>query len=656
MEDSAGVNVKYEAPLSTYNYKAEPRYPSNLEPDAYVFDGWYTNPFFAEGTKVDWETAKMPASAYVLYAHWVPKNHNVNVYLTEDMTEGVKLGDTQIVAHGSTATAPDESSIVHPGSDQYKFVGWFYRDEQGNEKAFDFSMPVNRDLNLYAKWSSDVLMEYVIHYELADGTEIAEDTTGSGLAGTTKTFEAKVGDKLYIKYQEGYYPQTASHSLTFDITGENEYTFVYVQKDKVPYIVKYLEVGTEKVLYTEKKESSSHAVITEEFVPITGYRPDAYQKRLVLSADEPENVLIFWYVKDGMHAPVHVVHMVQNIVGDGYTEYSSSTKLDAAIDYQYFEDIKTIPGFGFARATADGTAVQAADGKVFGTVDADGLELILYYDRLEYPYEFRFLEQSTDKQLAEPITETARYGAQATENAKTIAGYTLVSNSPQAINIAIEAGETAFKNVATFYYAENEATINYRVVGPTGCGTVDPTTEVVKVITGTAQGSIPTANAGYRFVGWYKDEACTQSVDVSWVDTDDKLTPQKDTDDMYKATTYYAKFEVALFDLTINKTVTGTVDNTQTFIFKITGSPLDTSLADVDMTVTIQGNGSTTIKDLPVGNYTVTEDTNWSWRYSLISSGLNQKCLTDTTVAFTNKYTKDKWLSWEDFNDNTFNK
>ena len=33
------------------------------------------------------------------------------------------------------------------------------------------------------------------------------------------------------------------------------------------------------------------------------------------------------------------------------------------------------------------------------------------------------------------------------------------------------------------------------------------------------------------------------------------------------------------------------------------------------MTVTVDGNGSTTIKKLPKGNYTVTEETAWSWRY-----------------------------------------
>ena len=146
-------------------------------------------------------------------------------------------------------------------------------------------MPVNRDLNLYAKWRADVNVDYVIHYRLEDGTTIAEDTTGSALAGTTKTFAAKTFGMLNEGYQTGYYPLEGSHSIQMDIEG-NEYTFVYVAREKVNYTVRYLERNTETVLYAEKSSETSDAVITEKFVKIKGYAPDAYQKQLVLSADD----------------------------------------------------------------------------------------------------------------------------------------------------------------------------------------------------------------------------------------------------------------------------------------------------------------------------------------------------------------------------------
>ena len=94
-------------------------------------------------------------------------------------------------------------------------------------------MPVVKDLNLYAKWSSNTLVAYTIKYTLENGTVIADETTGSALAGTTLTFEAKTGDELNEDYQSGYFPNTGSHSLTMDINGNNEFTFVYVAKEKV---------------------------------------------------------------------------------------------------------------------------------------------------------------------------------------------------------------------------------------------------------------------------------------------------------------------------------------------------------------------------------------------------------------------------------------
>ena len=164
-------------------------------------------------------------------------------------------------------------------------------------------------------------MEYTIHYQLEDGTSIADDTKGSALALTTKTFEAKTGTQLTEGYQSGYFPETSSHSIIMDIDNpaKNEYTFVYVPKAEVEYTVKYLEKGTGTQLAEPKTVTTREAVVTETFKQITGYAPDAYQKRLVLSANEDENVLVFWYTKDTKHAPVQIVHEIQNIEGDGYT-------------------------------------------------------------------------------------------------------------------------------------------------------------------------------------------------------------------------------------------------------------------------------------------------------------------------------------------------
>ena len=570
-----GGSVQYEAPLNGYNFT--PDYPDELEANAYEFAGWYTTSGCYVGSEADLSTMTMPASDMILYAKWVPKTHTVRTFLKEEViANGTPLKTWENVPHRTTVEKPDD-----PTNGNYTFVGWFYQ-ENGVEKAFDFSMPITKDLDLYAKWSSNNLVEYTIKYAVKNADEtltyIAKETKGSALAGTTKTFDAKTGTALNADYQSGYFPKVSSHSLVMDINGNNEYTFIYVHKEKVPYTVKYLEKDTNKVLHDEKNAETSDAVITPKFEQIPGYAPDAYQKRLVLAAEG--NEIIFWYTKDTEHAPVQIIHWIQNIEGEGYTEYQSSTDLNAVIDQEQPSAALDIPGFEYVK----GTAVADGNPQEFNAPDtpkavltAKGLVLNLYYDRIEYPYTFRFLEQGTNKVLADPFTGSARYQAQVTQTAKNIPGYTLVSANQQAINIAIEdPADVAAKNVKIFYYVEQTVEIKYEVIGPEGCGTLDNYLEAqLKVKTGTVKGSTPTAAVGYRFVGWFKDEAGTQSVDSDWV-VNNKITPEKSknlgndigTIMVFEAATYYAKF-VKQTNVTIEKKVTGNLgDKTREFEFQ----------------------------------------------------------------------------------------
>ncbi len=631
-------SLPFEQVLSeSVNHKNNyvPAYPATLEAGAYQFGGWYTDP----GCKkpVDW-TAKMPAAKVVLYAYWAPVQHTVTFAKNED--EDPEYSET--VDHG--ALAPEYTTT----NGNYKFIGWFYK-ENGVEKAYTPSMQIRKDLNLYAKWSYNTLVEYTIKYTLEDGTVIATETTGSALAGATKTFDAKAGDQLNEGYRTGYFPQTNSHSLTMNIEGGNEFTFIYVPMEKVPYVVRYLEKGTNKVLHAEKSATTSDAVITEKFEVVAGYRPDAYQKRLVLSADEKENVLTFWYEKDDAHAPVQIIHWTQNIAGDGYTEYQSSTDLNGVIGNPYSADPLTIPGYTYNEEKSNAS----------GTLTADGLVLNLYYDRIEYPYEFRFLEQGTDDNvLADPEKGSARYQAQVTQTAKVIPGYTLVSAENQAMTIAIEdPADVAKNNVRIFYYTENTVNITYVAVQPAGAGNTltSYADNNVKVVTGTVEGSTPIPNAPtYKFVGWFTDEACTKPVDPAWVAANGKITPQKETlvegqtATGYKAATYYAKFELDVTSITVSKKVAGNMgDKKADYRFKLTFNDTDRDFSNVTLngstgtlgeskTLTFElGDGETaTIGNVPIGaNITLVEQFAKDKGYTVTINNLETDTVEDYIVG-----------------------
>ena len=650
--DVKSESVKYEAPLNTYSSYV-PKVPSAYEPGSVTFGGWYLNPE-CSGAEYKLDAHTMPADNVLLYAKWVPVTHTVSFYLDRNaLDNGTQLSThpEKTVPHGSKI----EPAPAKPTNGSYTFVGWFYL-EDGVEKAFDpANMPVTKDLRLYGKWSSNVLKEYTIYYKIqGTDTEIADPTTGSGLAGITKTFDAKGGTELYAAYQEGYFPQTKSHSLTIDInaTEENDtnvFTFWYVQKEAVPYTVKYLNKETGEPVATEKTVSDNRkAVVTETFVPVSGMMPDAYQKRLVVSVDKDgnpdteHNVIIFYYTEDTTHAYYKITHYTENLGKDAqgnttWTEYASSQAV-GDIGQTYNADPMTIPGFNYD-SKVEGTVTS-------GELTANGLELKLYYTRNSYPYQVRYLEQGTGKQLAEPKNSTGKYGEVVSESAIDITNYDKVDPISQTLNIRIEEGDTAVLNVITFYYKETEVTINYQVVGPDGCGTVSPTFETLKVLSGTAQGSTPTASNGFRFVGWYTDEDCTTPVDNKWV-TDNKLTPVKDSNDVWTSTTYYAKFEYDVTDLTITKNLDKMSTKDESFVFTVSGAGINTTVV-----IKVPANSNTasiTISGLKVGEIvTVTEDTTYNRDYGTSSRQQTVTLSADSAqnkVTISNSKSNVPWLS-----------
>ena len=105
-----------------------------------------------------------------------------------------------------------------------------------------------------------------------------------------------------------------------------------------------------------------------------------------------------------------------------------------------------------------------------------------------------------------------------------------------------------------------------------------------------------------------------------------------------------------MYNLTITKKGWQSIDENQTFIFDVTGGP-----NDFEITVTINGNDSVTIKDLPIGTYTVTERTDWSWRYTPKNGNVRTVNLAEANEAvFENQRTGIYWLSGDNLKENQF--
>lgn len=165
----------------------------------------------------------------------------------------------------------------------------------------------------------------------------------------------------------------------------------------------------------------------------------------------------------------------------------------------------------------------------------------------------------------------------------------------------------------------------------------------------TADGTV------YTFKGWYTDENCTQKADFV------NGTISADT-------TFYAKYVPASANLTVTKTVTGKLgDTNKAFTFTITkadGTSANITDANVEISeadsakVEWKGNGQFTLKDgasitfknLPSGEYKIVEDDYTGEKYEtsyVVGSGDPQSGReatvtmsgTNMTLAFTNHCT-----------------
>lgn len=250
-----------------------------------------------------------------------------------------------------------------------------------------------RDLNVFAAWGSLTAQPYRIHYALdnpetadewtellaavastaadnatytvTNGTEmrtyvylksdgkfhlcIADDTEGFAYQGSTRTFSPKVGDpynQLHEAYNKGYYPTFASHSITMEYEENKEepqnnvFTFTYVYKETVDYRVEYRYADTGVLINTVAQggiayKSTGDGVVTERFVAVPDYIPDAFFKRLILAVEKDEdgkyvsastNVIIFYYTKNTTSAYYAVHYMLQNL-GAGTEKHTKTESI-----------------------------------------------------------------------------------------------------------------------------------------------------------------------------------------------------------------------------------------------------------------------------------------------------------------------------------------
>ncbi len=624
---------------------------------------------------------------------------------------------------------------------QLSFRGWFYHNaEHHNEHYFNSSIPIiigmstheegniNQPLywddpsteeveqyeviKIYGKWTSDILREYEVRYVLIESDEqtgepildekgntipvldgdgnqivVAPSDYGSALGGTSKTFDAKVQTELYVDYRAGYYPLVPSHTMTLNAWSDelNLYTFEYVKATPpIPYTVRYLDAISRTPLKDEITYETNLAIVTEQFIAIDGYIPDAFQKRLVISATPANNIIEFYYTKNETNAPVQITYMVESLTEGVYTVYKEefftgdiNIFYDVTADHIAPNDASTpsyklnINGF-----TALDTVPDGQIGVTSGTLTKDGLHLYQYYSRNSYPYVFHYKVYNEENYpLLTSTTGTAKYMQEVKMEAPYIPGFKYAMDSASlSMTIRIEENlENLQFNERVFYYDPLQVMLDYDIVGPDNCATVSVHFQNVRSAPErlNSEGAGPTEGdihadvipcypnydpEKYNFLGWYVKILDEDGNLVEWVKLTEEnaaqynaklgkatniqgnevesLQPQRtayyhDTNNDGVGDTlygyyyphdyiFYVLFEARETTMTITRTTVAPSDYDQSFIYHIKGTDENTSAIDLTAVVPVLSGatrGSVIINEVPIGKYTVTEVTDWAWRY-----------------------------------------
>lgn len=117
-------------------------------------------------------------------------------------------------------------------------------------------------------------------------------------------------------------------------------------------------------------------------------------------------------------------------------------------------------------------------------------------------------------------------------------------------------------------------------------------------------------------------------------------------------------YALHLFELTIKTSGVEAIDENQTYIYRVRGTDAHTKV--IDLTVAIHGDGQATVKNLPTGDYEVTQVNTWSWRYTPDQTARSVTLNANgTVVEYTQKRAHEgdagnkwKWLNGQHWIDN----
>ena len=269
-------------------------------------------------------------------------------------------------------------------------------------------------------------------------------------------------------------------------------------------------------------------------------------------------------------------------------------------------------------------------------------------DQVSIKYTVHYYKDGTTDKVADDKVNTVKIGTTVTEKAKMGTELNLLSGEMQKKYYPAKTSTSevikAEGQEIIFYYtkaASKAASVEYTVYyqDANGKNLKDPVTKTTEYSTVTEP---------YLQIDGYAPHQFSITKDMSADPKQNKIV-----------FIYYP----TLTTLNIRKTGFDAADTGTTFIFRIKGT--DENTKNIDLRVTIHGYVSggdvpnVTVADLPVGSYTVTEKSDWSWRYQPKNGEQTQTITLDpdgtkNVLTFENERKDGQWLSGDAYNTNLY--
>ncbi len=700
--DANGGSYNYST--LNYKYQSGDRLPPDVPTrDGYTFVAWVpidTNGNWDEGVYYKNEEIDDEYGNVTLSAKWEANTYTVT-WKNED---GTTLETDTGVATGTTPTY-NGSTPTKAGNAQYTYTFSHWTPAVG---------PISSNTTYTAVFSSTV-NKYNVTFKNYDGTVLQQSQVEYGATPSYDSIPSRPGTAEYSYAFSGWDKKISA------VTGNVEYTAQYIQA-KNTYTVTWVDgngttLKTDTIEYGETPEYNGDtptktATDTCEYEWTGGWAPEisSVTGNVTYTATFHTVYTITWINDNG--SVIKTDKVKENVMPEApetptkeandqytYTFDKWSPEVVAATKNQTYQATytATVNTYTVTFVGHDGFILQVAELEYGATPKYTG-ETPTKPSTDQYDYTFTGWSPAI-----EAATKDITYTATFQQNLRTFTivwknydgtvletdenvpygtkpsydGETPVREATEDFYYTFNGWEPILENTTTedkIYTAKFRANAKYVITYDFSDGTVTNVGQyTVKYAPSEAIVLPILTRENYNFLGWTVT-ATEGELAEPWAKIPDGFISSStlgfDTEDqMYGNVTLTAVFELTITDLVIEATGTKTIDENQSYIFDITNSN------DYSLTVVVYGDSSVTVKDIPMGTYTVTEQDGWSWRYSNSSTDSaetitlqsytydseNPEAPNPNTVTFAmtraSKENQDKtalWLSGDSYKRNKF--